>query len=90
MAKKAKKAKTTSRKAASKTAAAGARKRVSFEDTAKITVVGEHNRREDSRYGKGYAVLKTAKTVGAFRAKRKDDAQELLRAAIKDNYIKVA
>ena len=82
--------KTSSRKTTSKKSAVNARKRVSYDDKAKIKVVGEHNRREGSRYGKGYELLRTVKTVGAFRAKRKDDAQELLRAATKDGYIKVA
>ena len=91
MAKKAKKAKST-RKTATKAASTNARNRVKYEDDAKITVVGEHNRREDSRYGQAYATLAKSKTVGAFRkAREKDaDAQEILRAATAEGYIKVA
>jgi len=65
--------------------------RLVWEDSAKIKVVGDHHRHKDSRYGKAYEQLKTVRTVGAFRAKRKDgDAQEILRAATKDEYIRVA
>jgi hypothetical protein len=86
------KKKTSSRRKTSKAASASARKRVSFDDKAKIKVVGEHNRREGSRYYEGYETLKKTGTVGAFRSKREKtgDAQELLRAAIKDGFIKVA
>jgi hypothetical protein len=65
---------------------------VKFDDKQKIKVVGEHNRHEKSRYGIAYEQLRKTSTVAAFRAKRKADAdaQELLRAATKDGYIKVA
>ena len=64
--------------------------RLTLDDNAKIKVIGEHNRRADSRFGKGYALLPKVRTVGAFKAKRPDDAQELLRAAIAEKYIAVS
>jgi hypothetical protein len=81
---------TKTRKATSKKSSSNARVRVSYDDNQKIKVVGEHTRREGSRYYEGYETLRKVKTVGAFRAKRKDDAQELLRAATADKFIKVA
>jgi hypothetical protein len=63
-------------------------------DNAKIKIVGDHNRRKDSRYGGGYEQMKKARTVGAFKALRKklkfNDGPELLRAAKKDEYIKLS
>jgi hypothetical protein len=64
--------------------------RHSYADEAKIKVVGEHTRREGSRYYKGFESMRTVRTVGAFRAKRPKDANELLRAASNDKYIQIA
>ena len=84
--------KTAARKTTGKKSTANARTRLKLEDGAKIKVVGEHNRREGSRYFGGYEALKKVTTVGAFRKARAKtgDAQELLRAATADGYIKVA
>lgn len=84
--------KSKTRKTASKASSSNARKRVSWEDNAKIKIVGEHNRREGSRYFGGFEAMKKASTVGAFRKARAKtkDAQELLRAAQADGYVKVA
>jgi hypothetical protein len=84
--------KKSARKSSPKTAKVNAQKRVRivFEDGQKIKVVGEHNRREGSRYFGGYESLKKSPTIAAFRKRQPDDAQELLRAALKDGYIKVA
>lgn len=82
----------SARKSSSKSSAANSRKRVVWEDNAKIKVVGEHSRREGSRYFGGFEAMKKANTVGAFRKARAKtgDAQELLRAALADGYVKVA
>jgi hypothetical protein len=72
-----------------KAATNGARKRVKYEDTQKIKVVAEHNRRKGSRYYAGYELMKTVGSVGNFRKKRPDDASELLLNAQKDGYAKV-
>lgn len=82
--------KSNARKSSTKSASSNARNRMKFEDTAKIKVVGEHTRREGSRYFGGFEAMKKISTVAGFRKKRPDDAQELLRAAVKDGYIKVA
>jgi hypothetical protein len=80
--------KTSARKSVSK--AATRRTILKFDDKQKIKVVGEHNRRDGSRYFGGYETLRKTPTVAAFRNKRPDDAQELLRNAVKDGYIKIA
>ena len=63
-------------------------------ETAKVKVVGEHNRRTGSRYFAGYELLKRTPTVGAFLTKFKprttESGRAIVRAAIKDGYIKVA
>ena len=48
-------------------------------------------RREGSRYFGGFEAMRKVKTVGAFRAARKKegDAQELLRAAVRDKFIRI-
>jgi hypothetical protein len=81
--------KTTTRRA-SKKAATKRLPRLSLADDAKIKVIGEHSRRPDSRYGKGYALMPKCRTVGQFRAKRPDDANELLRAARNEKFIAVS
>jgi hypothetical protein len=77
-------------KAAKSGEAKVARPRTSYDDGSKIKVIGEHSRREGSRYHTGYENLRKAATVGAFRKKHPDDANELLRNAAKDGYIEIA
>jgi hypothetical protein len=56
--------KTAARNARTSVKAKATRKyiRVVFDDNAKIRVIGEHNRRENSRYGKQYEMLRRVKT----------------------------
>jgi hypothetical protein len=54
----------------------------------KIKVVGKHTRRKDSRYGKQYAMLPKCPTVKVFYAKK--GQREVLRAAVLDQYVRVA
>lgn len=86
----AKRAKKSAKKAAKKAAASSARTKI--EDSAKIKVLGEHKRREGSRYYGGFEAMKKASTVGAFRKARakEGDATELLRAATNDGYIRIS
>lgn len=61
--------------------------RTVFADNAKIRVIGEHNRRENSRYGKQFELLRRVKTVGAFKARK--GQHEVLKAAVADKFVKV-
>jgi hypothetical protein len=81
--------KTAARNARTSVKAKATRKyiRVVFDDNAKIRVIGEHNRRENSRYGKQYEMLRRVKTVGAFKAKK--GQHEVLKAAVADKFVKV-
>ena len=65
--------------------------RAAYDDTATIKVVGEHTRREGSRYHGGFEAMRKCKTVGVFRKVREKqgDAQERLRAALRDKFIQI-
>lgn len=76
-----------SRTAVKKTAKTTAA-RLTLDDGMHVKVIGEHTRRKDSRYGKQYEALRKAGTVGAFF--KKGGEREVLRAAIKDKFVKVA
>jgi hypothetical protein len=65
-------------------------RRLLFDDGQKIKVIGEHNRREGSRFHSGYEDLKKSPNIAAFRKKHPKDHQELLRSAVKDGFIKIA
>src|SRR5262245_1248732 len=94
-------ARRSTKRAAARKASAARRVIRKFADNQRIQVVGKHTRRDNSRYGMAYEQMKRTRTVKAFRDARNNalkkkqmkakpkDAQELLRAAIADEYIKV-
>lgn len=90
------KGKAAAKKAAPKAAAKGKKAatngekrggRRAFEDSATMKVVGEHNRKEGSRYHRNYELMKKSKTYGAFIAAGGE--QDAVRDALKEGYVKV-
>lgn len=55
---------------------------------SKIKIVGDHNRREGSRWFKNYGIMARSKTVADYLKKGGD--RDSLQGAVKEGYIKVA
>lgn len=88
--------KAAGKKAAGKKAAAPAKKapggtgrKNAFDDAQSLTVKAnaEHTRRETSRYGRHYELMRKVKTVGEYR--KKGGEQDALRDAVKEGYAKI-
>lgn len=65
-------------------------KRQVFRDDQKIKVVGEHNRREGSRFFKSYEAMRKIPSVAAFRKRYRGEAQMFMRCATRDRYAKIS
>jgi hypothetical protein len=78
---------TKAKSATAKAATSGAKARNKIDEAAKITVVGEHKRREGSRFHTGYELLRKAGTVGNFF--KKGGSRDVLTAAVKEKFARV-
>lgn len=71
-----------------KTAAKREYNRLDIEETSKIKVVGEHNRKEGSRWYKSYELMRKAGNYGNFI--KKGGLRAALHDAVNEGYAKIA